>query len=636
MMARKISLRSFIKCAVAGITAVSLLSGCSDTAAPSSVASTAAGSQSTAENFDISITNEERLASTYDPRYMGAGVDKYGNEVSVGTGAAGQIADQALIDFHKQYVPKMYQITDSVYLTNSYGLSNMVMIEGKTGIIIVDSNDSIEAAQMEMEQFRTVTDKPVVGAIYTHWHYVNGTQAFIPAGNPENLPIIAHENLPSSIANVVSEVATSYVDRAYRHHGVYLPSEGEDAVVGCALGPFYSNPNVPNPTSGYIPPNTLIPEEGITKMTIDGVNFEFQSNPSDSEDSLIIWLPDEKVCINNLSWPVFANLYTLRGEIYRDPRVWIAGIDKIMALKPEHLLTTHGLPLDGTDLIMDELTNYRDGIQYLFDQTVRYINKGYSVEQILQSITLPERFVSGKLSKTMYGDVDHYIRGIYRGLIGWFDTDTLELHPVTEHFEAMKIVQGFGGKDTVLAQTKATLEDKQYAWAAQLAGYLYELYPEDAEIQQLKSDCLRKLGQVAVSTTTRNFYLCQAEEIEGKLDRSAALKAVSKDTLLACPSVSLIKSLRVSIDPEKCADMETTAAFNFTDRQETYGLTVRHGAGQIVESPESADLTISMEYATFVDIIVKATDFPTCIGNGKVVLSGDVSLFQNFMSIFDA
>ena len=106
----------------------------------------------------IPLTEEERLNSTYNPIYMGADVDRNGNELVVGTGENGQVANQEMIDHHEQFEPKMYKITDRVYMTNSYGLANSVMIEGDNGIIIVDTNDSIEAAQMELEQFRTVTD----------------------------------------------------------------------------------------------------------------------------------------------------------------------------------------------------------------------------------------------------------------------------------------------------------------------------------------------------------------------------------------------------------------------------------------------------------------------------------------------
>lgn len=605
---------------------LSMLSACSS------------ATQSAGENIDLSsipLTDEERLNSTYNPIYMGADVDRNGNPLVVGTDEEGQVANQEMIDHHAQFEPKMYQITDRVYMTNSYGLANSVMIEGDTGIIIVDTNDSIEAAQMELEQFRTVTDKPVSAVIYTHFHYVYGTQAYIPEGNPDNIPVIAHEDHAACMSSVMSEYSTTYVDRLMRHHGCYLPAEGEDGVVGCALGPFYSNPMVESATSGYIAPNTFIPREGTTEMTIDGVKFQFTPQASDSEDSMTIYLPEEDVCINNLSWPTFANLYTLRGEPYRDPRVWIEGIDYIIDLQPEHLLTCHGLPLSGKETIEEELTLYRDGIQYVFDQTVRYMNKGYSPDQIVEAINVPEYYTSGTLTKEMYGEMEYYIRGIYGGLIGWFGTDTAELHPVTPEFEAQQIVEGFGGEEVVIAKAKAALEDKQYAWTAQLITYVLTIDPDNAEAKQIKADALRAMAQVTTATTTRHFYLSQALELEGKLDKSAAAGAMSKDKLMAASPDTILSILRASIDPEKCGDMEKTVGFTFTDVDESYGFVVRHGVGQIVDDPAESAVELQLPYETLVDIIVKNKDFQTCLGSGEIVINGDPAELQAFMGIFD-
>lgn len=581
-----------------------------------------------------SLSQEERIKSTYNPAYMGAGVDGYGNPVVVGTADQGQVANQVMIDHHKQFVPKLYKITDRVYATNGFGLANSVMIEGDDGIIIIDTNDSIEAAGKELEQYRTITDKPVKAVIYSHFHYTGGTMAYVPEGNPDNIPIIAHEDLVSCMSSVLSEYSTVYVDRLMRHHGGYLSFEGEDGLVGCGLGPFYANPEIEHPTSGFMPPNTSIPKGKVTEMTIEGIRFQFIPQPSDSEDSMIIWMPDEKVCVNNLAWPTFPNLYTLRGEPYRDPRIWMNGVDKIIALEPEHLVTVHGLPMSGRDTIKEELTNYRDGIQFLFDQTVRYMNKGYSPDQIVEAVRVPERLASGKISKETYGEIDYHIRGIYGGLIGWFGTDTTELHPVTPEFEAEKIIEGFGGRDVVMSQAKAVLDDKQYAWAAQLITYVLTIEPDNEEARQIKADALRSMAQVAPATTTRHFYLCQALELEGKLDKSAAASTLTKDKLMGAPRDSILNIMRASIDPEKCWDMEKTLQFNFTDEGLSYGLIVRNGVGQVVENPAQADVVIDIPYETLVEVLLKKKVLDDCIQSGEVVINNP-ELFQTMFSIFD-
>ena len=54
------------------------------------------------------------------------------------------------------------------------------MIEGNDGVIIVDTLSSVEAAKQVREEFRKITQKPVVAVIYTHFHpdHTSGVKAF--------------------------------------------------------------------------------------------------------------------------------------------------------------------------------------------------------------------------------------------------------------------------------------------------------------------------------------------------------------------------------------------------------------------------------------------------------------------------
>lgn len=106
---------------------------------------------------------------------------------------------------------------------------------------------------------------------------------------------------------------------------------------------------------------------------------------------------------------------------------------------------------------------------------------GYLPDEIVQAVRVPEHLTGGILTKEIYGEMEYYIRGIYSGLIGWFGTDTVELHPVTPEFEAKKIIEGFGGKDVVIADAQAALEDRQYSWAAQLISYVIRVEPDNQE-----------------------------------------------------------------------------------------------------------------------------------------------------------
>ena len=61
---------------------------------------------------------------------------------------------------------------------------------------------------------------------------------------------------------------------------------------------------------------------------------------------------------------------------FRDTTSWMNAVDLMRSLKPNIMVPQHTRPVAGEDVIMDILTAYRDGIQFVRDQTIRYMNKG--------------------------------------------------------------------------------------------------------------------------------------------------------------------------------------------------------------------------------------------------------------------
>ena len=89
----------------------------------------------------------------------------------------------------------------------------------------------------------------------------------------------------------------------------------------------------------------------------------------------------------------------------------------MLALKPEIVLPSHGLPIKGHDQIVKRLTRYRDAIQYVHDATVQGMNDGKDVFTLMREIKLPAELDVGET----YGKVSWSVRGIYEGYVGWFD-----------------------------------------------------------------------------------------------------------------------------------------------------------------------------------------------------------------------
>ena len=84
------------------------------------------------------------------------------------------------------------KIADRIYnCTVRY--NNCVMIDGKDGVLLVDSGESVELGEALKVGITTVTDKPVEYLVNTHRHYdhVNGNEVFARSG----AMIIAHSSV---------------------------------------------------------------------------------------------------------------------------------------------------------------------------------------------------------------------------------------------------------------------------------------------------------------------------------------------------------------------------------------------------------------------------------------------------------
>lgn len=631
-----ISRRDLIK--VGGLGALGTLGACALGGCANEGGSSSASAAQDAAGAASALSEEERIASISDPIYMGAKVNASGQELAIGTGKQGQIANQAMIDKREEYNPQLHKVTDRVYCAVGNGLANSTMIVGDTGIIVVDTNESMEAAQFDFDMFRTVTDKPVVAVIYSHDHYVNGTELYVGKGNPDNIPVIAHEKLISVMNSTLSETSDTYVPRALMMFGSLLPIEGEDATVMGGIGAYYKNPNVQSSTAGFVAPTTLVPsvdKEAMTAMSIDGVDFEFYPMESDSPANINIHLPGEQVAISNTVWPTFFNMYTLRGAVYRDPTVLYQSVDTMLSWKPVAHVGAHGVPIMGAEAVQEELSLYRDCIQFVYDQTVRFMNKGMDPDEIVEAVKIPAFMLEGMCTKPLYGEVEHYIRGVYRGVVGWFGSDALDLHPVGKKFESQKIVEAMGGTNQVIEAAETALEDDQFAWAATLATYVLRIDPENTSAKAAKAQAFRKMAQVTFATNTRHYYMTNALALEEAITIPTSVPLNASKLGVAKRSLPL-DLLRVSLDVEKAANVEKSLAFTFTDEGITETLFIRNCVGRVIDGAiDDPTVELKMTYPVMCEIMSGASKLDDAIASGDVEVIGEAEELASIRDLFE-
>ncbi len=75
-------------------------------------------------------------------------------------------------------------------------------------------------------------------------------------------------------------------------------------------------------------------------------------------------------------------------DFFRDCLVRLKALDLMSSLEPEVLIPQHSRPLVNKNEIRDTIQAYRDAIQFVHDQTVRYLSQGWN--HMIKSMLLSE------------------------------------------------------------------------------------------------------------------------------------------------------------------------------------------------------------------------------------------------------
>ncbi len=465
------------------------------------------------------------------------------------------------------------KVTDGVYVAIGYGLANAIMLEGDDGIVIVDAMETVEEARTVMAEFRNITDKPVKAIIYTHNHtdHVFGA-AGIAEG--EDVPVYAHESTSYYINRVVNQIRPIISARSMRMFGTHLP-QGER--INDGIGPHLGVS--PDSHMFALPPTHTFQDQ--LSVTIAGMDIELVHAPGETEDQLFVWLPQKQVVLTGDNiYQAFPNLYTIRGTYYRDVKQWANTLDRIRALNAEYLVPSHTRPVQGKAAVAQLLTDYSDAINYVHDQTLRYMNKGLTPDQIVERVQLPAHLASNPWLQEFYGKVSWSVRAVFDGYLGWFSGNPSDLQPLADHEEAQRMAALAGGADTLLKQAEAALANDDYQWALSLSDHLQLLLPEDSRVANLRAAALRELASREANPNARNYYFTVAREVADGLN-PAFRPHMDRDALNTLPIENFLHAMPALLKSEDVIDENSALAFDFRDSGKQFTLRIRRGVAKV-------------------------------------------------------
>ena len=375
--------------------------------------------------------------------------------------------DPVLLEQSKDFNPaKVIEVTPGVYTAIGYGPSNIIMVEGTDGVIIIDSGSSVDQAQMILSEFRKITDKPVSALIYTNGKadHVGGGGVFVNDSKTQGqLPdIIANIEFAENVFPSIGQIAKQKSIYDLYWSGLLLPLGNEsDSSISSGLGPNWKLGNI-----SYISPNILFND--TLETTYSGINITLISAPGSSPEQIFVWIPEKSVLLSSdLVYESFPNLYSMSGLEDVDIQSWIDAIDTMRELNSTFLVPSHLMPARGFENVSDILISYRDAISYLVQQTIRYINQGYNVDEITEILELPSYLKDHSWLQERTGELSWIVRQIYSYIVGWNSGDATWFNPITLQERGSKIVSGFGGLNATLDEIKRSLDNKEYSWAAE-------------------------------------------------------------------------------------------------------------------------------------------------------------------------
>ncbi|MDW8337832.1 MAG: alkyl sulfatase dimerization domain-containing protein [Thermoleophilia bacterium] len=530
----------------------------------------------------------------------------------------------------------LFEVAPGIYQLRGFDLSIMTVLEGETGVIVVDPLISRETATAAFALYRAHRgDRPVRAVLYTHSHVdhfggVKGivSEETVAAGEVE---VIAPEGfLHHAVAeNVFAGVAMTR--RAGYMYGALL-ERGPAGQVGSGLGQTTSTGEI-----SLIPPTREITRTGET-LTIDGVELVFQLTPgTEAPAEMNFYLPQQRaLCIAENASHTMHNILTPRGALVRDAHVWAHYLTETIGLWGDELevvFGSHHWPTWGRERAVEYLALQRDLYLYLHDQTLRLLNQGYTGAEIAETLELPPALERAWHARGYYGSVSHNVKAIYQRYMGWYDGNPANLWPHPPEAAATRYVAAMGGRDRALAVARQAWEEGDYRWCAEVGKHLVFADPDDHEARGVLADALEQLAYGAENGTWRNIYLAGAHELRHGVFGTPV--AVSPDLLRALTVPQVLDGLGIRIDGPRAWDEHLRFAWVVTDEGTTHAVELRNGAlnHRVVERAPAGVTTFTSTRLALIGLVTGELDLERALADGTLAVEGDPSVLSRLVGL---
>lgn len=485
----------------------------------------------------------------------------------------------------------LFEVCDGIYQVRGFDMANTTFIRTDHGWIVFDvlmCKENMKAAKELMENRFGPLDIKAVLYSHSHVDHFGGVEGVITREQVADAKLSLKKQQASGktlvlapagfLKHAISEnvyAGIAMARRAQFQYGTVL-DKGEKGALSVGIGMGQSTGTVT-----LIAPTYEIGED-VPKLTIDGLEIEFQLTPGTEAPAEMnayfpkyraLWMAEN--CTGTLH-----NLYTLRGAEVRDANDWakyIIEADQRFCDKTDVVFQSHNWPHWGEE-IHDYLLNTAAIYKFIHDQTLHYMNQGYTSTEVAAMLTLPEKLEKVWYTRPYYGTLAHNAKAVYQKYLGWYDANPVNLNPLPPSDTAKKLVEYLGSTDAVLRKAQKDFEKGDYQWVAQITKELVFADPSNQKARNLCADALEQLGYQSESGAWRNAYLMGAAELrKGNLSGLArtanglgsAMKEMTVDMLL--------DYISILTDANAAQNDDVTLNLIVTDVNEKFYVTRKNG-----------------------------------------------------------
>ena len=537
----------------------------------------------------------------------------------------------------------LFKVTDGVYQVRGFSQANMTIVEGTTGLIVIDTLSTPGAARAALDlYFAHRARKPVVAVIYTHSHpdHFGGASGVVSPADAAGgkTKVIAPAGFMEAVIGEAVMAGNAKARRGQYQFGASLPV-GERGNVDIGLGK-----NDSRGASGggpIIAPNDTI-QQPMEPRTIDGVALVFQlALDSEAPSEMLIYLPQSHVLdVAEDATHTLHNLLPFRGTVVRDANRWSQYLNAALeqfGADAQVIIAQHTWPVWGNERVRARLANQRDLYKYVHDQTIRMMNQGLGPTEIAEALTMPPGLENDWSARGYYGTISHNSKAVYQRYVGWYDGNPASLNHLPRVEEAKKYLEYMGGSAAVIARARDDFKAGRYRWVAQVMDQMVFADPSNQEARSLAADAFEQLGYLAESSTWRNAYLLGAQELRSGVRGGARSVpgGVGAEVLRAMPIALVFDYLGTRVDGPRAGTANIVINWRFTDTRESLASTLEHGALTSIsgKSAPNAATTVTTTRTVFESVILGQRTLADAMEHREITTIGEAKAVSDLFAL---